>query len=754
MDGSNQLVTWQAVADGLLALALVAIPAGLGFLMWRRRDLAHARIYQAFSLFLLLGGLAHAMDVWVLFRADQGLRLAVTLLAGLAAGAAAIGLWRAMPRLLAMPSNPELAAQVRRQTAALEQSEQRFRDFAALQSDWLWETDAAMRLTWVSERSTGDGHNGGNGGKPPAEFVEQRRAEDVVDADGPAWRAHQADLAARRPFRNMVYGRRLRDGRVVYSRASGKPMFDANGVFLGYRGASSDATGEVEAEQRATRAHALLVDAIESLPAALVVFDRDERLVLSNSVARDMLSPDGTVIAPGRTAEQMIRLAADKAVFGRIEEKETWIAERLARFRRGDATAEDVMADGRWFQVFDRRTSEGGLVSIRLDITAMKQAEEQLRESQKLQAIGQLTGGVAHDFNNLLAVIVGNLDLIGQEARDQPVVIEMADAAMLAAERGAALVQRLLAFARRQPLRPRTIDLNALVDGMDALLHRTLGEAVEVRAVLAEGLWPTHADPGQVENALLNLAINARDAMPDGGRLTVETANRRLDADYAAREPEVAAGDYAMLAVTDTGTGMAPEVAARAIEPFFTTKPVGQGTGLGLSMIYGFAKQSGGHVKIYSEPGHGTTVRLYLPRAGQAADAAETPAAPPTPRGRETVLAVEDDPAVQATVASLLVDLGYRVLLADDARTALAMLDANPDIALLFTDIVMPGGMNGIALAAAARRRRPELKVLFCSGYAEMAIARDGRIDADRELIGKPYRKQQLAAKLREVLDG
>jgi len=737
-------------ADAVIAVAFLGISAGLNYLMYRRRDMAHARIYRLFSLFILAAAATHAMSVWTVWRPDFALETAVKLIAaGLAVGGAVM-LWHAMPRLLTMPSNPELERVIAEKTAALGLSEQRFRDFASVQSDWLWETDANLRFTYVSDRVSGVG-----GPSPPEQFVgENRRPEDIVDADGPVWQAHLADLAAHRPFRNLVYGRRGRDGRVAYSRASGKPVVDAEGNFRGYRGASSDATAEVEAEQRAQRAHALLLDAIESLPAALVLYDRDERLVLYNSRCTEMLPGAAAILVPGRGIEEMMRMTAERQLAGAsVEAREAWVQTRLALFRRGRNAVEERLADGRWFQAFDRRTSDGGTVSIRLDITARKQAEEQLREAQKLQAIGQLTGGVAHDFNNLLAVVIGNLELIGDATADRRDLAPMIAAAMRAADRGAAQTQRLLAFARRQPLRPQAIDLNALLRGMDDLLHRSLGAAVEIRSVLAPALWRTMADAGQVESAVLNLAINARDAMPDGGRLTIETQNRHIDQDCAAREPEMVPGDYVVLAVTDTGSGMAPDVAARAFEPFFTTKPLGQGTGLGLSMIYGFAKQSGGHVTICSEPGHGTTVRLYLPRAAEAATAAgDAPGAGGAQRGHETVLAVEDDADVRQVATGLLEDLGYRVLLAEDGPQALAVLEAHPEVDLMFTDIVMPGGMSGIELAAEARRRRPGLKVLYCSGYAEMAVARAGGIDAELELIGKPYRKHELAAKLRRVL--
>jgi PAS domain S-box-containing protein len=387
------------------------------------------------------------------------------------------------------------------------------------------------------------------------------------------------------------------------------------------------------------------------------------------------------------------------------------------------------------------------------DVTEQREAEAQLLQAQKMESVGQLTGGIAHDFNNLLTVIIGNLDLAVDRVPSsmRPAI----DGALQAAERGAGLVQRLLAFSRRQTLVPEALDFNGLVAGMEDLLRRTLGEHIGIELKLSRGLWLASADRGQVENALLNLAINARDAMPDGGKLTIETGNVHLDEDYAARNAEVTAGDYVMMAVTDTGSGMPPEIVERAFEPFFTTKEVGKGTGLGLSMIYGFAKQSGGHLKIYSEVGHGTTVRLYLPRlSAQAESAAHSKTvAADHPRGGETILVVEDDKDVRAFVISQLQDLGYRVLEAADGPQAQEILDSDASIDLLFTDVVMPGGMTGRQLAEKAKLRRPTLKTLFTSGYTENSVVHQGRLDPGVHFLSKPYKRQDLARKLRAVLD-
>src|SRR5882724_3678265 len=395
------------------------------------------------------------------------------------------------------------------------------------------------------------------------------------------------------------------------------------------------------------------------------------------------------------------------------------------------------------------------VLSAGRDVTAQRDAEAQLRQSQKIEAVGRLTGGVAHDFNNLLTVIVGNADVLAELCAGDDRRGELARGILSAATRGSELTKQLLAFSRQQPLEPRRIDVTALVRGMDNLLRRTLGEDVDLRAIEDHQLWSAVADPAQLESALLNLAINARDAMPAGGRLMIETRNIHLDEDYAARNAEVKVGDYVMVAVTDTGSGMPPEVLERAFEPFFTTKETGKGTGLGLSMIYGFMKQSGGHVKIYSEVGLGTTMRLYLPRAAADAPAPVAPAVQTdVPIGNETILAVEDDVDVRLFVVAQLESLGYRVLAAETGIRARAILSGPERIDLLFTDVVMPGGLTGKQLADEAVRQRPQLKTLYTSGYTENTIIHQGRLDPGVQLLSKPYRRGDLARKVRQVLDG
>jgi PAS domain S-box-containing protein len=388
------------------------------------------------------------------------------------------------------------------------------------------------------------------------------------------------------------------------------------------------------------------------------------------------------------------------------------------------------------------------------DMTERIAAEEMLRQSQRLEAIGQLTGGIAHDFNNLLGVVMGNLDLLQELTPENSEAATLVKEALDACLSGAELNRRLLAFARRQPLQPKVVEINGLVGGMAKLLGRTLGEDIEIKLSLASDLWPVEIDPAQLESALTNLAVNARDPMPSGGSLVIATRNTQLDADYAEANVEVTPGDYVLLEVTDAGAGMAPEVMSRVFEPFFTTKELGKGTGLGLSMVFGFVRQSGGHIKIYSEVGFGTTVRIYLPRVeAQPAKPAPSMSAPlPKAVGRQVVLAVEDDDQLRRVLMKQLKELGYSGIAAENGPRALEDLRGDEKIDLLLTDIVMPGGIDGTDLAQVAMHMRPELKVLFTSGFPQVASGQIGIVSADQMLLSKPYRKQDLAEALRAAL--
>jgi signal transduction histidine kinase len=386
---------------------------------------------------------------------------------------------------------------------------------------------------------------------------------------------------------------------------------------------------------------------------------------------------------------------------------------------------------------------------------ALRKTEEALRQSQKMEALGQLTGGIAHDFNNLLTGIIGSLDILRRRltAHRLDDLDRFMDAASLSAQRAAALTHRLLAFARRQSLDTRPSDVNALVAGMEDLLHRSLGETVQLQTALGAGLWLAMADANQLENAILNLCLNARDAMEGGGQLTIETANTSLDARYAAQNKEVEAGDYVVVCVSDTGCGMSEDVMARAFDPFFTTKPIGEGTGLGLSMIYGFVKQSGGHVRIYSEVGHGTTVKIFLRRADAVA-LGEVPEAVELPLGRgETVLVVEDDSTVRLLMVDVLDELGYNHIEVPDGQAAVPILQSRQRIDLLLTDVGLPN-LNGRQVAEIGRLCRPDLKVLFVTGYAEKAAIRQGFLEPGMEMLTKPFALEALAMKIRIMIEG
>ena len=504
----------------------------------------------------------------------------------------------------------------------------------------------------------------------------------------------------------------------------------------------------VEAAQRLLAEQ--LQTSLDSLSQGVAVFGADWRLTNWNECFVVLLE-----LPPA-----MVRAETPYAAVHEHAAASALLLESEDQVRHGGSLPGEVVEyerrreDGRELEIRRTAAPDGGFVLTISDRTKRAQAEAVLRESQKMQAIGQLTGGIAHDFNNLLTVVLGNLEFIRTKPSDEQRLLARVDRAIWAAQRGATLTRQLLAFARKQPLTPAALNLGATMPEFVPLLRRTLGEQIEVRYVETAGLWPAMADAAQLESAMLNLALNARDAMPGGGRLTIELANKVLDAAYAARQPEVQAGDYTMLAVSDTGHGMTPEVIARAFEPFFTTKADGKGTGLGLAMVFGFVKQSGGHVKVYSEPGEGTTVRIYLPRAVGAAEAGPRSLAPvELPRGSATVLVVEDEPGVREIAVAILTDLGYAVLQAPDGDEALLVFGAHAqEVDLLLTDVVLPGRVRGRELAERITAMRPEIRVLYMSGYTENSIVHNGRLDDGVQLISKPFQREQLARKVAETL--
>ncbi|TLU71390.1 CHASE3 domain-containing protein [Lichenicoccus roseus] len=521
----------------------------------------------------------------------------------------------------------------------------------------------------------------------------------------------------------------------------------------------------LETEQRtaALRLHTSL----DSLSQGVAVFNADRRLTDWNPCFQQLLDLPVTMLRQGNRYADLASHVASSHPSGPdaqpgLEDDaarpppflETEAQIRHGRSRAGEPVIyERSRADGRHLELRRTPMPDAGFVLTITDMTKRAQAEAVLREAQKMQAIGQLTGGIAHDFNNLLTVILGNLEIAQARLGGDAALSGRIERATWAAQRGAALTAQLLAFARKQPLSPKPIDIALSIPDLVPLLRRTLGEHIEVRYVETAGLWPAMADAAQLESAVLNLALNARDAMPGGGRLTIELANKVLDDDYARQHAEVTAGDYTMLAVSDTGHGMSQDVLARVFEPFFTTKPDGHGTGLGLAMVFGFTKQSGGHVKVYSEPGVGTTVRLYLPRA-RSAPAPQVSSVPvELPRGTATLLVVEDEPTVREISVAILVDLGYRVLDAADGEEALRVFGAHAEeIDLLLTDVVLPGDLRGRALAERISALKPGIMVVYMSGYTENSIVHHGRLDEGVHLIAKPFKREQLARKLAEVL--
>jgi PAS domain S-box-containing protein len=525
-------------------------------------------------------------------------------------------------------------------------------------------------------------------------------------------------------------------------------------------------------------------DITESREAALAALEaeRSFRILVQGvtDYAIYMLSPEGVVTNWNAGAERIKGYSAAEMVgqhFSRfyraedLEKKLPWSALDTAR-REGRYHAEGwrQRKDGTRFwasavidAIHDDDGTLLGFAKVTRDLTERHEADmelakarEQLFQSQKMEAVGQLTGGLAHDFNNLLAGITGSLELLRTRVAQGRIneLERYITAGLGAASRAAALTHRLLAFSRRQTLQPTAVDTNKLIAGIEDLIRRTVGPAIAVEAVATIGLWSCFCDPNQLENAVLNLCINARDAMPDGGRLTIETANTWLD-DAEARERDMPKGQYVAICVTDTGTGMTPDIVARAFDPFFTTKPIGMGTGLGLSMIYGFAQQSGGQARIYSEVGKGTTVKLYLPRHfGKEAMEGTTPDPPKVPRAQdgETVLVVDDEPTIRMLISDTLAELGYKAIEAGDAASGLRILQSDVRLDLAITDVGLPGGMNGRQMIDAARQGRPDLKVLFITGYAENAAIGNGYLEPGMHVMTKPFTIEKLMARIKAIV--
>ncbi|MFQ4137955.1 PAS domain S-box protein [Nodosilinea sp. PGN35] len=544
-----------------------------------------------------------------------------------------------------------------------------------------------------------------------------------------------------RPY-HFEFRLRRYDGQYRWHLVQAVPIRDDAGTLVKWYGTAIEIHEQKHLEQEARQIADRLNTTLESITDAFFTVDRQWRLTFLNRKAEQILHRQRAELL-GTTLWDAFPETVG-TVFER-QYKQAIRAGQSVEFR------EFYSPLNAWLDVRAYPSSEGLAVYFQ-DVSDRIVLEEQLQQSQRLESVGQLTGGIAHDFNNLLTVILGNAELLVELLDVNPRLRPLAEMIGSAAQRGAELTQRLLAFARRQALEPEAVDVNQLIAAMDGLLRRTLGEHIDIELVRGAGLWPALVDPSQLESSLLNLCLNARDAMVQGGQLTLETANTYLNQDYANQHVEVVPGQYVLVAVSDTGLGIAQENLERVFEPFFTTKEKGKGTGLGLSMVYGFVKQSGGHIKIYSELGQGTTIKMYLPRFWGSTEPQFRQGGSTVVGGSELILLVEDDELVRRYAYGQLSDLGYRVLEATDGPTALALLRQRDDIDLLFTDVVMPGGMSGRDLADLARQLRPRLRVLYTSGYTENAIVHQGRLDPGVQLLSKPYGRAELSQKIRDVL--
>jgi PAS domain S-box-containing protein len=646
----------------------------------------------------------------------------------------------------------------RRAERELYESEQRFRALAQALPNHVWTASPDGMLDWFNDRVYE--YSGFSVGELDGQSWAQMVHPDDLPAAAERW---QSALATATVY-EMEFRLRQADGSYRWHITRAVPVKDAAGSVVRWIGTNTDIQ-----EQRETRSKLESLNRTLEERVAERTADRDRmwRLLTDIMLVADF---NATIIAVnpawkyifGWEEEELVGLsfmnlihpddlAATLDEVGKLSEGATTF-----RFENRYQTRDGTYRNISWTAVPD----ESFIHAVGRDVTEERNAAEALRrtelalqQAQKMEAIGNLTGGVAHDFNNLLQVVAGNLQLLAKDIYGNDRAQRRIANALAGVDRGSKLASQLLAFGRRQALDPRVLNAGRLVRGMDEMLRRTIGEGVEVETVVSGGLWNTLVDPVQLENALLNLAINARDAMDGFGKLTIEVGNSYLDDSYARSHQDVAPGQYVSVSVTDTGSGMSPELIEKVFEPFFSTKPEGKGTGLGLSMVYGFVKQTGGHVKIYSEVAHGTTVRMYLPRSMQQEDVEVVQTDQPVEGGPETILVAEDDEGVRATVVEMLQDLGYRVLKASDASSAFAIIESGISIDMLFTDVVMPGPLKSAELARKAKERLPSLAILFTSGYTENSIVHGGRLDPGVQLLSKPYTREALARKIRHLLN-
>ena len=631
----------------------------------------------------------------------------------------------------------------RHAAGALREEKVRFEAAARATADAIWDWNTSTdRLWWSEGMQTLFGYSA-----------------DDLEHDSRSWttRIHPDDKKrVLTDIERVIYSQQqkweaeyrfmCKDGSVAYVSDRGYVIRDENGDALRMVGGMSDVTERRRFLTNLARQATLLDKSSD----AIMVLDLELRITYWNQAAEAIYGWRQDQ-ALGRRIDEV--LGEDRTLLEAAARALLDNGQWAGRLSGRNANGERVISEARWSLVGDDHGQPEAVLAINTDITERLALEEQLQQSQRLEAVGQLTGGVAHDFNNLLTVILGNSELLEEQLEETPLLRDSARLIRGAAERAAELTRRLLAFARRQPLAPEIVDVNELINGLTPLLRPTLHEHLDFNIVPCASPWPAFIDPGQLESAILNLCINARDAVSGNGCIVLETANVTLDKNYAKRDSEVVPGDYIRVVVSDTGQGIPAASLKKVFEPFFTTKPKGKGTGLGLSMVYGFVKQSRGHIKIYSEPGEGTTVKLYLPRADRDYETPVPPASPVRFSNRaEIILLVEDDGAVRDQAANQLRDLGYRVISAANGEAALTIL-REQEVDLLFTDVIMPGGPNGPELARLARQQFPGLPVLYTSGYTENAIVHQGRLDPGVHLLEKPYHRGDLARKVRDALD-
>ncbi|MEH6476503.1 MAG: ATP-binding protein, partial [Sneathiella sp.] len=672
----------------------------------------------------------------------------------------------------------EVVFQQQEAQRALKNSEDRFKDFAEASSDWLWETNENHVFTFISEKFFDTFEISRE------DLIGHSRIDVLKDSPEEEWRLvrdqHILDLEAHLPFR-INYPITDLHGSTFIVQTSGKPFFDKNRNFVGYRGAATDITDKVEAEKALLdsnkrleqnvieRTSALqsekdraehLIAAIDTLSEAVSIYDPDDRLIFGNRQFAEINSRISGTIKQGAYFEDILKSLLDLNIFpDAVGDEENWLKQRMEKHRNPKGSFEQEQDHGVWLLIHEQRLPDGGFAILSADVTERKQFEDQVRKAQKMEAIGQITGGIAHDFNNILGIIRGNLELLSEVTEPEKTEPFLKNAEK-GVDRAADITRKLLGFSRKDSSQIHAANLNKSIETIQELIAKSLTAYIAVETRLDKNLWPVAIDAGDFEDAVLNLSINARDAMTDGGTLLIETQNKTLDQDHIKHLPAGHTGDYVMVTVNDTGSGMDNATKEKVFEPFFTTKEPGKGTGLGLSMVYGFVHRSGGHVSIYSEEGKGTSVQMFFPRVSHNKMAQtlieETRIKLPT--GRETVLVVDDEYELREIALQHLNALGYTTISADCGEAALKIIENRDDIELLFSDIVMPGTLDGYQLAKHGHDARPALKFLLTSGFVKTSEDdvhnnSDFMANLSRHILRKPYNKRELANAIRQSLN-